>query len=107
MAPPIVRFAFLYGAGLAAGLVFLPPLGAVLILGALGLALLAGERRDWAVLVLTLTVGVLAGRSVADARRWECAAVWRPGPHAAWAVLDEPLSLRGRAAVVVTHTVER
>jgi competence protein ComEC len=106
MAPPIVRFAIAYGAGLTAGLVFLPPLSAVLVPGAVGLALVATGRRDGAVLVLTLAVGGLAGRSVADGRRSECAVAWRPGPHAAVAVLDEPLSQRGRAAVVVTSTVE-
>ena len=104
--PPIVRIAIAYGAGLTAGLVFLPPWGVGLMLGGAAVALAMLES-DAAVLLLALAVGLVAGREAGDRQRHECAVAWRPGTHAAWVTMEEPLSEGGRADLQVVWSADQ
>lgn len=105
MAPPVVRFALLYGAGLWAGLVVLAPHATLWSAGAVTVGGIAARR--WAgVLAAVFAVGLAAGGVRARADRASCAAVWEPGPVAAILSIHDASGIRGLTRASVEHAVQ-
>ncbi len=100
--PPVVQFAFGYGAGLWVGLVVLVPMGVHLVPLALAAVLALRPGRRWAaILVAVFGVGVWQGSLAREAGRDACAARWRVGRHAAVVVVNGLPDARGGVEGVV------
>jgi len=100
--PPVVQFAFGYGAGLWVGLVVSVPVGVRLVPLVLAAALALHPGRRWAAtLVAVFGVGLWQGSLARGARQDTCAARWRVGRHTAVVVMSGVPDARGSVPGVV------
>ncbi|MGD2135903.1 MAG: ComEC/Rec2 family competence protein, partial [Gemmatimonadales bacterium] len=105
MAPPVARFAALYGAGLWVGLVVLTPGATIWAAGVVATAGLAA-RRWLGVLAAAFALGLMAGAVRARADRAACTAVWQHGSVAAVLRVHDASGVRGLTRASVEHAPE-
>jgi competence protein ComEC len=104
--PPVAHLTAAYVAGLAAGFV-ISPHGTMVVVAALGLALLARRPTAWrGLLVGAVLLGALQGGEAAARRRSSCAWRWTAGRHAAVLRLADAPDGKGLAIALVRHAPE-